>query len=226
MTTYRKALIILTLVPALGVPAWGAGPSRWTITETTAGKEPKTVVYAWTPAGAGQRSLVGQNPQKTRTTTVGPTGETLVWKRISADGTSVKLVREGQELLLRSDGTTTRLPLDRNPWLQDLNQLASFAAGPDREIRFTTFADLPDARLKAQDLTGFKATKVRTEDQRWGTGSGPCWRVRVTFDDLRSAFWGADYWFRVADGQMVRYEEVRGGPGTPVTVGLLTSEEK
>jgi len=137
----------------------------------------------------------------------------------------VELARDGREFVSRSPEGTTRFPAGTGRWLQDLNQLAAFAVGPEVEVRFVAFADFLDARLKASDMTVFKATKVKKEPQQWGTGSGPCWRVRVTFDDLRSAFWGADYWYRVSDGQLVRYEEVRGGPGTPVTVGVLVSEE-
>jgi hypothetical protein len=48
--------------------------------------------------------------------------------------------------------------------------------------------------------------------------------VTITFDDLRSLFWKAHYWYRESDGTLVQYREVRGGPGTPETIGILVQE--
>lgn len=43
------------------------------------------------------------------------------------------------------------------------------------------------------------------------------YRVYVTFEGFRSLFWHANYWYRVTDGQFVKFEGARGGPGTPIT---------
>lgn len=210
----NRLMTALPLALVLIGPAWGEVPLHWTMTETTAGRESRTVSYSWTKTQDGTGTLVCQTPHRTRTTVVAPTGETLRWQKADGSGTRAEAVLGDRDRAGRA------------PWLQDLNQLTDFVVGRALEFRFSAFADLTDARLKASDLTTFKATKLGTEDQVWGTGSGACWHVRITFDDLRAAFWGADYWFRVTDGQMVRYEEVRGGPGTPVTIGVLTAEER
>lgn len=218
----RKDLVLLfSMVSTLG---WGQQSLQWTIRETTAGKEPRVVTYQRS-AESAEQTITVRRGERTQTTTVDALGATLRWKKTDASGRSLELARNGREFLLRSPEGTVRFPSDGLRWVQDLNQLTRFVLGTEHEVRFVAFADQLDARLKAADMTVFKATKVKNEPQTWGTGSGPTCRVRVTFDDWRSAFWGANYWFRLSDGQLVRYEEVRGGPGTPVTVGELVSEE-
>jgi hypothetical protein len=51
-------------------------------------------------------------------------------------------------------------------------------------------------------------------------------KVRLTASGPLSMFWSAWYWYRVEDLVFVRYESVRGGPGTPLTVIELVKEEK
>lgn len=112
------------------------------------------------------------------------------------------------------------------PWLQLLPQLAAFCLGNEPSIRFLIVPERLDEQLRAKGPTRLRATKKGKEAVAWKTGSGEAWKLRITFDDPRSLFWGADYWFRTSDGLLVRYEEVRGGPGTPTTVGVLADEER
>lgn len=49
-------------------------------------------------------------------------------------------------------------------------------------------------------------------------------RVRVSPWGLLSLFWSSLYWFRPSDGAFLRYEAVRGLPGTPKTVVELIEE--
>ena len=50
-------------------------------------------------------------------------------------------------------------------------------------------------------------------------------RVRVRPNGFLAPFWSTLYWFRPSDGRFVRYEGVRGLPGTPkTTVELLRGD--
>lgn len=218
----RKIFVLVLTLAAATIG--GQEAAQWTILETRAGKEPKTILYQRT--GAEAQVLICQKEKRTQTTSLDGSGSTLRWTKQNETGTLVDASRDGRGFVVRSPEGLTTFPGVDLPWVQDLNQLGPFVVGGSQEFRFVAFADFLDSRLKASDMTAFKASKVKKELQEWGSGSGPCWKVRVTFDDLRSAFWGADYWFRLSDGQLVRYEEVRGGPGTPVTVGVLASEHR
>ena len=50
-------------------------------------------------------------------------------------------------------------------------------------------------------------------------------RLRVRPYGLLSRMWSSLYWFRSSDGRYLRYEAVRGLPGTPTTVVELVTEE-
>ena len=49
-------------------------------------------------------------------------------------------------------------------------------------------------------------------------------RVKVSPWGILSLFWSSLYWFRLSDGTFLRYEAVRGLPGTPKTVVELIEE--
>jgi hypothetical protein len=49
-------------------------------------------------------------------------------------------------------------------------------------------------------------------------------RVRVSPRGILAALWSSLYWFRPSDGAFLRYEAVRGLPGTPKTVVELIQE--
>lgn len=209
----RLSLILWALVAAQG----GAQSVSWTMTETT-GNATKETHYRMDPG-----RLTCERSQGTVVTVFDTRGQTLKWTRQGPKGDLV-VTREGADLVAHGGTEVSRFPAGDLPWVQDLNLLAPFVVGNASKMRFTAVADFLDGRLQASDLTTFVATKVKREVQKWGTGEGETWKVRVTFDDFRSAFWGAWYWFRVSDGRLVRAEEVRGAPGTPVTVAVLTEE--
>lgn len=201
----------------LGAPRTGA-PTTWTMTETTA-KASQAIHYRLEKDG-DRSVLTCERPKGAVVTVFDAQGNTLSWTRQNQGGT-LELSRVGGDLVVHRGIETSRFPAASLPWIQDLNQLSAFVVGPETKLRFVGFASFLDARLQASDMTTFVATKVGREVQKWGSGQGETWKVRVTFDDLRSAFWGAWYWFRLSDGRLVRTEEVRGAPGTPVTVSVL-----
>lgn len=126
----------------------------------------------------------------------------------------------GQSLVeIRRESEVQRIPLmvrSGLPWIPTPLQLRDFIMSSQSEMHFSAPMGHLDQRLQAQDTTEMVASKKEFRDG--------VWKVRVSFADLRSLIWGADYWYRAKDGVLCRYEEVRGGPGTPVTVGTLVKE--
>lgn len=218
-TATMPAILLLSL--AIAAQAGGMEPTHWTYEETSPGSQAARIVYTLTAAG-DQQTLVCTKGARTLTSLIDAEGCTIKWTKVDGS-TRVEFPPQDSS----GNGTAQATGITSSgghPWLQDLTLLAPFVLGPAKELRFVAFPDFLDARLKASDLTRFKANKVKVETVVWGNGSGPAWRIHVTFDDLRSMFWGADYWFRTSDGLLVRYQEVRGGPGTPTTTGVLVAE--
>lgn len=187
---------------------------RWRIEETTEGRPSRLVEYQWSDA-AGVRTLTMRREDSLSEVAVDAAGGTAKWRSVGWDGTPMELGAEDSRF--SRDGSL--------PWYQLLPQLAPFVVGPDKEMRFFIVPERLDGRLRASGPTKLRAKKIAEETVEAEGMTVSAWKVRITFDDLRSAFWGADYWFRKSDGLLVRYEERRGGPGTPTTIGLLVGED-
>lgn len=209
----RNAFTLFAAAAAL-VCITSASAESWTMEESTPGAPPRSVRYAEEPTNEGRVLTMTAGAAVSRVL-LAPDGTTAGWTSGDASGRAATLAADAPEL--RAAGPY--------PWLQLLPQLASFCTGGERSIRFLVVPERLDEQLKARGPTRLRATKKGKEKVAWSGGSGEAWKVRITFDDPRSLFWGADYWFRTSDGRLVRYEEVRGGPGTPTTVGVLASEE-
>ncbi len=102
---------------------------------------------------------------------------------------------------------------DDDPWIQSIEKsLESFVLGGDERTEFWTLQ--PDnltlrklqARRNGKEMIEVDGSHVET------------WKVRISLPGIGSIFWGANYWYRTSDGQFVKYEGVRGGPGTPTTI--------
>ena len=114
------------------------------------------------------------------------------------------------------------------PWYQSLICLKEFSLSKDRKRSFYSLSSHFDERLskgKGIQVLRFIAKKEGKETVEVDGKTVEAWRVMVTFDDIRSLFWKAYYWYRTHDGLLVMYKEIRGGPGTPETLGTLIREE-
>jgi hypothetical protein len=146
-----------------------------------------------------------------------------------ANPTVISIHREDDRLMI--DGEKARsIEVDSNiPWYQVLLGLKSFVlSGEKKKSFYALSADFDErisrgrgiqllqlvARRDGEEILEINGTNVETV------------RVMVTFGDIRSLFWRAHYWYRAQDGILVRYEEVRGAPGTPETLGVLIEEEQ
>jgi hypothetical protein len=113
------------------------------------------------------------------------------------------------------------------PWYQSLLSLSAFVLSSDSKRSFYSLSSQFDERLaegKGIQLLKLVAKREVKETVEIDGKEIEAWRVLVTFDDIRSLFWKACYWYRTSDGLLVMYKEIRGGPGTPETVGILTRE--
>lgn len=112
----------------------------------------------------------------------------------------------------RTVNKTFRLD-DGNPWIQSIERsLRDFVLSPRDRMEFWT--------IQPGDLELRKLQAVRRGHDLIQVDGEPvtAYEVRISLPGIGSMFWSATYWFRRSDGQFVRYEGVRGWPGTPKTV--------
>lgn len=108
---------------------------------------------------------------------------------------------------------------DDDPWIQSIEKsLEPFVLSDDERTEFWTLQpdDLTLRKLQAR-RRGKETVEVDGEQVE-------SWKVRISLPGIGSIFWSADYWYRTTDGQFVKYEGVRGGPGTPTTVVEMVNE--
>jgi hypothetical protein len=132
--------------------------------------------------------------------------------------TSYLARREGDELVLQ--GTFKGFPLSRriainaNPWFESMEwSLVDYAlSGSTRPLVFWV-VNPREARAYEMQAIGESPENILDNGQ-----SVPALRVRVRPAGFLAPFWSTLYWFRPSDGRFLRYEGVRGLPGTPMTV--------
>ncbi|MFP4643924.1 MAG: hypothetical protein ACLFM0_06185 [Spirochaetales bacterium] len=137
--------------------------------------------------------------------------------RNNDDSTDLVAEREGRRIDIRGTlkGRTIRRTErldDDDPWVQSIEKsLEPFVLSDDETTEFWT--------LQPDDLTlrKLRARKRGREKVEVDGEKIEVWNVRISLPGVGSVFWGANYWYRTSDGQFVKYEGVRGGPGTPTT---------
>jgi len=133
------------------------------------------------------------------------------------------VTRTGNELdvegMIGSSHVSRHIAIDARPWYEDLERSARAAvvAGSRTPIVYWIIhpwegsAYLLQARFEAREQLQVQGALVDAI------------RVRVSPTGILRLFWSAAYWFRADDGVFVRYEGVRGPPGTPRTVVELAA---
>ena len=132
--------------------------------------------------------------------------------------TAYSATREGNEIVLQ--GTLQGRPLlrkfaiDSHPWFQAMEwSLQPFVvSGSSQPLVFWVVQPFEGAVYLMQAREE-KAEEVPVDGQ-----TREAMRVRVSPRGILSALWSSLYWFRPSDGAFLRYEAVRGLPGTPKTV--------
>jgi hypothetical protein len=139
--------------------------------------------------------------------------------------TAYSAVRDGNTLYLQ--GTLRGRPLSRSiaidakPWYESMEwSLRNLAlSGSPQPVVFWV---LQPFEARAYLL---QARVEKTEDIVDNDRTVPAIRVKVSPMGLLTLFWSALFWYRPADGLNLRYEAVRGLPGTPKTTVELMEEQ-
>jgi hypothetical protein len=140
----------------------------------------------------------------------------------------VIVIHREHDRLIIEGGVSKSVHVDPDiPWYQFLVNLNSFVLSGTKRTNFYTLSANFDERIsRGKGIQVFRLVAKR-EGQETLEINGlevETVKVMITFDDLRSLFWKAHYWYRQNDGTLVQYREVRGGPGTPETIGTLIEE--
>jgi hypothetical protein len=141
-----------------------------------------------------------------------------------AGGEGISLVRIADtiemEVLSEEKKEKKSLAIDGAPWYESMEVgLGCFAmSGVQREDFWVVDVD----RRKA---TKMSAKRAGTETIDCSGSRVSAVRVLVTAAGVPALFYSVTYWFRQNDGLYLRFEGVRGGPGTPKTIVIYKGEE-
>jgi hypothetical protein len=140
-----------------------------------------------------------------------------------ARGSAYLARREGDTLVIagtfRGAPLSRRISIDASPWYESMEwSLAEYAlSGSTQPLVFWVVNPFEALAYEMQAI-GESPENIMDNGQ-----SVPALRVRVRPAGLLAPFWSTLYWFRPSDGRFLRYEGVRGLPGTPRTVVELMS---
>ncbi len=144
---------------------------------------------------------------------------TMFWGE-NKNGVPFKAVYNNGRIILNHNGRKKIFDVE-HPWVQSFNfGFIPFILGKEKKIVFTT--------LRPTDFKSFEMTmeKEEYEDIKIGNKVYKTVKVEVSLTGFLSLFWSAEYWYRLEDGIMVKYEAVEGGPGTPKTTVTLLKESQ
>jgi hypothetical protein len=132
--------------------------------------------------------------------------------------TSYRVHREGNALL--AQGTfkgvsfSRRITINAGPWFESMEwELTDYAMSGSTQPLVFWVVNPFEAQAYEMQAIGESPENIMDNGQ-----SVPAQRVRVRPAGILAPFWSTLYWFRLTDGRFLRYEGVRGMPGTPLTV--------
>lgn len=135
--------------------------------------------------------------------------------------------RRGKMIVIRSGTVASVESVGDLPWYQSPFTLVEFITSGASKLKFLT-ATANTLATDDEDPGGILtmvAKKQGLEDVVLEGKAIPAERVIITLTGIKSFFWKITYWYRPADGVVLKYQEARGGPGTPDTYGILISEK-
>jgi hypothetical protein len=139
--------------------------------------------------------------------------------------TAYSAVRDGNAILLegtlRGTPLSRKVQIDAKPWYESMEwSLQRLAlSGSSEPVLFWVLQPFEARAYLLQARV--EKTEAIINDER----AVPAVRVRVSPTGLLSLFWNALFWYRPTDGMNLRYESVRGLPGTPKTTVELIGEQ-
>jgi len=143
---------------------------------------------------------------------------TISWEYKNTEAkTEVLAKREGNRILvngkLKDKQISKVYEINDLPWFEIAEvSLSRFAQAGEEKVEFWS--------LRPTDLKLYKMVAIRqdTEIIKENGQDVETVQIKVTVPGFASLFWSVKYWFRKSDGVYIRYEGVRGGPGTPKTI--------
>ena len=176
------------------------------------------------PGGSIIHSLMSDG--ETHDSSIDASGGSIGYQYASTSGETAYSVSKGDGVL-RIEGTFKGKPLSRalridaKPWYQTIERsLREYAlSGSSQPIHFWIVqpyeakAYLLQARGEGQEEIDVGGRRVQAM------------KVRVGLPGIAHLLWSTLYWYRVEDGFFIRYEGVRGIPGTPKTVVELIGQK-
>lgn len=150
-------------------------------------------------------------------------------ERKTLDDYVMRYRRDNETITGTLGAQTARQNVSDEPWYQTLEISKRFIESPDTNLgKFWFVSDQLGSLTKDDSLfSAFKlqARKEGTEVISYHDRDVEALKVLVRLTGMKAALWKAEYWYRPSDGVMLRYESVRGGPGTPKTIITLLKEE-
>lgn len=140
----------------------------------------------------------------------------------------IRYERDGKTITgIIGDETITKTMSDA-PWYQMLEISKAFIESKGNLGKFWMVSDQV---AEHTEEPGFSTIELQakgkgTEIIRYQGREVEAIKILVRLTGAMATFWKAEYWYRPADGVMLRYEGVRGLPGTPKTIITLLKEEE
>jgi hypothetical protein len=211
----RLPLIACLLVGTAGL---SFAQASYSLRDTTGGRQVDIrILHEPLPSGLLVRSFMSNGEY--HEVEYGPSAATVRYRVLSPSRNLDYTVRRDGNLL-RFEGTFRGKPLSRtqkiddHDWLETIElSLSAFARSSDRTSPAFWIVNPWEAKAFLMQATNEGADAVMVA----GTPTASI-RVRVRPAGFLAIFWSSLYWYRAADGLFVRYEAVRGLPGTPLTV--------
>ncbi len=137
----------------------------------------------------------------------------------------IRSVRSGPGIKVDGPGINKTFSIKSGIWYQ-LNLVMSQLIHTDKKrVKFWILSSHLDEKEKRFKTVQFIMEKEMTENLTINGKKTDTIKATMTFDDMRSFFWKAFYWYRKEDGVLVKSEVKRGPPGTAVTTTTLIKEE-
>jgi hypothetical protein len=151
-------------------------------------------------------------------------------ERRTQDNYIITYMREDETITGTLGANSIQRKVSDDPWYQTLEISKTFIESQDNNLgKFWFVSDQLGTLTKEDSLfSAFKlqAQKKGTEVIKHHGCDVETLKVLIRLTGLKAALWKAEYWYRPSDGIMLRYEAVRGGPGTPKTIITLLEEEE
>lgn len=125
------------------------------------------------------------------------------------------------------DDLTMKKEIGKLKWFQTPFLLAGFIQTGKKRTSFVQVAEY-DEDKDGLNISIMKMVAKKEKQEKINVNGKMIDAVKttITLPGIKSLFWKITYWYRLSDGMVVKYADVRGGPGTPKTTGTLIKEER